>query len=131
MLSVNCPKCEAGFRVDILAAVGKDQRLSYRVYPESPGSMMQAKVIGGQLVAMDDLMRACARQDGGKVRTYIERVETHGDGSLEFHLAVLSVVAWDAGKGKFVAQAIEAHRAATAQQGSVEDESAVPTGCAP
>jgi len=94
--------------VDVAAAVGKDQKFSYRVYPESKG-MMQAKVIGGQLVAMDDLMRAVARQDGGKVRTYIEKITTHDDGSIEFFLVVLSVVAWDGGKGKFVPKRMPAN----------------------
>ena len=101
MSGVECLKCGETFHVDIAAAVGKDQRCSYRVYPGQAG-MMQAKAIGGQLVAFDDLMRACAREDGGKVRTYIDRIETHADGSLEFFLVVLPVVAWNEAKGRFV-----------------------------
>ena len=104
MGDVACPKCNEVMQIDIAGAVGKDQKFSYRVYPEL-GSMMQAKAIGGQLTAMDNLMRACAVQDGGKVRTYIDRIETHDDGSLEFFLIVLPVVAWDAEKGKFVRSA--------------------------
>ena len=105
MSVVNCPTCEAPVQIDIAAAVGRDQKFSYRVYPERDG-MMQAKAIGGQLVAMDDLMRACAREDGGKVRTYIDRITTHVDGSLEFSLIVLPVVAWNEAKGAFVRKAV-------------------------
>lgn len=103
MSESQCPNCEAKFHIDMAAAVGKDQRFSYRVHPEEAG-MMQAKLIGGQLIALDDLMRACAKEDGGKVRTYIDRITTHDDGSLEFSLVVLAVLAWDEKKGDFVAK---------------------------
>lgn len=101
MSEVKCPHCEASVPVSVAAAVGNEQKFSYRVYPEH-NNMMQAEAIGGQLVAMDKLMRAIAREDGGKVRTYINRIETHDDSSLEFHLVALPVVAWDEAKGKFV-----------------------------
>lgn len=113
MAELPCPHCSEPVHFSIAAAVGNKQKFSYRVYPNE-SNMMQAEAIGGQLVAMDKLMRAIAREDGAKVRTYIDRVETHDDNSLEFHLVVLPVVAWDEAKGKFVAKSkaeIEADRA--------------------
>ena len=100
-MSINCPKCETELHVDIAGAVGKKQKFCMTLHPE-PGSMMQAKTVGGQMTAMDDLMRACCKEDGAKVATYIERIDTDETGAIHIHYVVLPLVEWDDRKGKFV-----------------------------
>jgi hypothetical protein len=85
-----CPHCKGDIFVDAIAAVGNDQRFIWAVKP-TEGAMMQAQAIGGQLVTLDKMMKAIAREDGGKVRTYIEKVDMEADGTVAFHIAVLPV----------------------------------------
>lgn len=91
-MRVDCPKCATALEVNTVAAVGEDQRFTYCIWPQEADRPMQAELIGKQLVALDATMKAIAKQDGGKVRTYIERIETGEQNQLIFHLAVLDVV---------------------------------------
>ncbi|WP_420140125.1 hypothetical protein, partial [Sphingomonas sp.] len=76
--------------VEAAGMVGADQRFIWEITPVE-GEWMQVQAIGGQLVALDKMMRAVARQDGGKVGTYLERVETRENGAIAFHIAVLPI----------------------------------------
>lgn len=116
-----CPTCETPLYMDIRGAIGKTERFSYRVSPEK-NNMMRARAIGKQLVALDDLMRACAKDDGVKVALYLESIVTHPDHSFEFFVAALPLVEWNESKGEFVkksAQGMEARKGR--DEGAVHD----------
>jgi hypothetical protein len=87
---IDCAHCGKSNRVEMAGLVGADQRFQYKVTPIE-GQMMQAEAIGGQLVAIDKMMRAIAREDGGRVRTYISSVAMDVDGAIVFDIAVLPI----------------------------------------
>ena len=90
---VSCPKCDEKFRVNIVGAIGSKQRINFRIVPKDAGGLVQAKVVGGTVAAFDSLMRACCKEDGARVGTYLERAETLADGSHVFHFVTLPLEA--------------------------------------
>lgn len=73
----------------LAARISHDQKMTYRVTPQ-PGVMMTAQAVGGQLVALGDLLRSIAQEeDTRKWRTAVSRIVTNDDGSMEFDLIIL------------------------------------------
>lgn len=89
--NLQCPHCHEGLFVEAVGLVGKDQRLSVTVHPLAGESMIQAEALCGQVADLDKIMREIAKQDGGKVRTYVERISMTEDGGFCFDLAVLPI----------------------------------------
>lgn len=90
MSEVACAHCGKPNHVEMAGIVGAEQRFTWVVTPVE-GAMMQVEAIVGQLVALDKMMRAIAREDGGKVRTYIEGVSQAESGALSFSIVVLPI----------------------------------------
>jgi hypothetical protein len=112
--------------VEAAGVVGKDQRLSITVHPLSGESMIQAAALCGQVSDLDKIMQSIAKQDGGKVRTYVEQISMTDDGGFRFDLAVLPIRSAPT-KPKQIempASAIEARSDAPPQSGAAEGESA-------
>jgi hypothetical protein len=126
--NIVCPHCHQGLFVDAIGAVGRDQRMSTTIHPLAGTSMIQAEALCGQVTDLDKIMQMIAEQDGGKVRTYVERIGMTDDGGFRFDLAVLPVrSAPPVPKQRDLplASAIEAPSGVeTAQTGSTEGESA-------
>lgn len=73
--------------------VPDDQKISYKVTPR-PGALMRARLLGGQLQALADLMLALGdeEKDGLKFETFVADISMDDDGSITFDLAVLPEV---------------------------------------
>lgn len=89
--NIECPRCGEGLHITAASVVDNKQRLTWSIHPKE-GDLLQAKTVGGTLARMDELLRACAKEDGGNVRCYVERVYTDEAGAVHFDLAVLPVV---------------------------------------
>lgn len=75
--------------------VPDNQRFSYTVTP-LPGSLMRAKMLGGQLKALSKLMTALGDQDGYDMETFLADISMGGGGTVKFDLVVLPKLPNDA-----------------------------------
>lgn len=74
----------------IVARMGKQQRVTYRVTPE-PGSLFPADSIGGQLVAISDLFRELGKNDSLRLKTMLADIKMTDDGAIEFNLVIVNL----------------------------------------
>lgn len=68
--------------------VPDDQRFSFTVFPK-PGSLFRAKMLGGQLQAMAELMTEMGDKGSMHFETFVADIKMHDDGAIRFDLAVL------------------------------------------
>jgi hypothetical protein len=95
-------------------SVPKDQRMRYTITPLE-GQLMNAESIGGQLVALSKLYKACAKEEDPKTKWMLAilNIETDASGKISFDLLLAPKMP---GRGNGVerpASATEARRVET------------------
>lgn len=81
-----CPHCHGELpEAGLIARAAERSRLTMRLTPE-PGRHLTAETVGGALTNITKLLNAVAANLGGKVVTFIERLTTHEDGTIEIVL---------------------------------------------
>lgn len=87
MTEVTCPHCSKNFNLEARIVIPDEQRLSMEITSE--GEHFSAKTLGGIVTEMDQLMKAVARDAGGKVETMVEGLSKTGS-TIRLEFVIIS-----------------------------------------
>lgn len=86
-----CHACGEPIGLDLALEAVAGHSIRYTVHPLTPGAMMTARAIGGQLTALAKLNESVAATQGLKVQSLLTGIEMGADGQISFDLMLASI----------------------------------------
>lgn len=84
-MDVKCPSCQHDFKMALKAIVPNESRMVFNVTLKDADQWISAKTLGGIISANDRLLKAVARDIGGRVEVFVSDMAAKPNGvSIEF-----------------------------------------------
>lgn len=84
-----CPHCKEPLSLDVAASVKAKHRLAMVLHPKED-TLLSAETVGGTLVQLSKMLKACAKSLSVKNDVMVERITTDEDGAIKMEVLIVN-----------------------------------------